>query len=53
MQLGAATGVAVYTAIATWAILEIAAALTPLRVDENEEEARLDVVLHHEAGYRF
>jgi Amt family ammonium transporter len=53
VQLGAAVGVAVYTALASWLILKAVAGMTPLRVDENEEEAGLDVVLHEEAGYRF
>jgi Amt family ammonium transporter len=53
VQLGAAVGVGVYTAIVTWLILKVVSAVTPLRVEESEEEAGLDVVLHDEAGYRY
>ena len=53
VQLVAAVGVAVYTAAATFGILKIVGAITPLRVDESEEDTGLDVVLHDEAGYRF
>jgi len=53
VQLAGALGVAVYTAIATFVILKLVGALTPLRVDEGEENTGLDVVLHDEAGYRF
>ena len=53
IQLGSGLGVALYTAIASWLILKVVDALTPLRVSDNEEEAGLDVVLHDEAGYRF
>jgi Amt family ammonium transporter len=53
VQLIGAVGVAVFTAVATWIILKIVGAITPLRVDESEEEQGLDVVLHEEAGYRY
>jgi Amt family ammonium transporter len=53
VQLRAGLGVAVYTAVATWIILKVVGAVTPLRVAEGEEDTGLDVVLHDEAGYRF
>ena len=53
IQLAAALGSALYTAIMTWGILKLVGAVTPRRVDENEEEEGLEVVLHDEAGYRF
>lgn len=53
VQLAAGLGTAAYAATATWVILKIIAAVTPLRVDENEENTGLDVVLHEESGYRF
>jgi Amt family ammonium transporter len=53
VQLGAALGTAVYTAVATWAILKLVATRVPLRVDPGEESTGLDLVLHDEAGYRL
>ena len=53
VQLSAALGVALFTAVATWAILKAVGAVTPLRATEAEEEEGLDVVLHDEAGYRY
>ncbi len=53
VQLGAALGVAGYTAVVTWVLLKGVSVLTPLRVSETEEDTGLDVVLHDEAGYRF
>ena len=53
VQLAGGLGAAVYTAIATFVILKIVGAMTPLRVDESEENTGLDVVLHDESGYRF
>ena len=52
-QLVAATGVAAYSAVATWAILKGVGSMTPLRVTESDEQVGLDVVLHDEAGYRY
>ncbi len=53
VQLGAALGVGGGTAVITWVLLKLVAAVTPLRVSESEEDTGLDVVLHDEAGYRF
>jgi Amt family ammonium transporter len=53
VQLGAALGVALYAAAASWAILKAVGAVVPLRVDEQEENTGLDLVLHDEAGYRL
>jgi ammonia channel protein AmtB len=50
VQFGAAAGVVIYTALATWVILKGAGAIVPLRVDEQEENTGLDLVLHDEAG---
>jgi len=53
VQLGAALGVAAYTAGITWGILKGVEAFVPLRVEEVEEDTGLDVVLHDESGYRY
>jgi Amt family ammonium transporter len=53
VQLGAALGVAAYTAVITWAILKGIDAFVPLRVEKVEEDTGLDVVLHDESGYRY
>jgi Amt family ammonium transporter len=53
VQLAGAAGAAVYTAVATFVVLKLVGAFTPLRVEEGEETTGLDVVLHDEAGYRF
>jgi Amt family ammonium transporter len=42
-----------YTAIMTWAILKGVGALVGLRVNPDEENTGLDIVLHDEAGYRY
>ena len=41
----------VFTAVVTWGILKLIAALMGLRVDEEEEVEGLDIVLHEERGY--
>ena len=53
LQLGAALGVAAYTAVMTWAILKGVEAFAPLRVEKVEEDTGLDIVLHDESGYRY
>jgi Amt family ammonium transporter len=53
VQLGAASGVALYSAAATWGILKGLAVFVPLRVDVAGESTGLDVTLHDEAGYRY
>jgi Amt family ammonium transporter len=51
VQLAAATFGVVYTAVFTWAILRVVAALVGLRVAEGDETRGLDVSLHGEEGY--
>ncbi len=53
VQLGAAVGVILYTAAATWAILKLVGVLVSLRVDDQEENQGLDLALHDESGYRL
>jgi ammonia channel protein AmtB len=53
VQLGAALGVAAYTAVTTWAILKAMDATLGLRVADQQESQGLDLALHDEAGYRL
>ena len=53
VQLGAALGVAAYTAVMTWAILKAVDATLGLRVAGQQESQGLDLALHDEAGYRL
>lgn len=53
VQFGAAAMTVVYTAIATYVLLKIVGAMTPLRVSDSEEREGLDLVLHDESGYRL
>jgi len=39
------------TALAAWVILRIAGAITPLRVNEEDELEGLDLTRHEERGY--
>jgi len=48
--LGVAATIA-WTAVATWAILLVIRALTPLRIDPRDEAAGIDVHQHGEEGY--
>ena len=41
----------VYTALASWVLLRIVDAVVSLRVDQEDETAGLDIVLHDERGY--
>ena len=41
----------VYTAVVSWLLLKIVDAMVSLRVDQEEETAGLDIVLHDERGY--
>ena len=54
-QLGVQlTGIAatfVYTAIMTWVLLRVVNVLVTVRVDQEDETAGLDIVLHDERGY--
>ncbi len=48
------TGIAatfVYTAIVSWVLLRVVNAIVTLRVDQEDETAGLDIVLHDERGY--
>ena len=48
------TGIAatfVYTAIVSWILLRVVDALVTVRVDQEDETAGLDIVLHDERGY--
>ncbi len=42
---------AAWTALATWVILKLVGAITPLRVDEEDEIEGLDLTQHEERGY--
>jgi Amt family ammonium transporter len=42
-----------YTALVSYVIFKIVGAITPLRVDEEEEDQGLDIVCHDERGYNF
>jgi Amt family ammonium transporter len=52
-QLFASVVTIVYTGVVTWAILKGVDALVGLRVNPDEENTGLDIVLHEEAGYRY
>ena len=42
----------VFTVVLTWVILKVVAAVTGgLRVDADQEQEGLDIVLHEERGY--
>ena len=48
------TGIAatfVYTAIVSWTLLRVVDAIVTVRVDQEDETAGLDIVLHDERGY--
>ena len=48
------TGIAatfVYTAIVSWVLLRVVNAIVAVRVDQEDETAGLDIVLHDERGY--
>ena len=53
MQLGAAIGAVVYTAVLSALILKTIDVTIGLRVDEQEESRGLDIALHEESGYRL
>lgn len=40
-----------YTAVVTWILLRVVNAMVSLRVDQEDETAGLDIVLHDERGY--
>jgi Amt family ammonium transporter len=41
----------IYTAVISWVLLRIVNALVSVRVDQEDETAGLDIVLHDERGY--
>jgi Amt family ammonium transporter len=41
----------VYTAIVSWVLLRAVNAIVSVRVDQEDETAGLDIVLHDERGY--
>ena len=41
----------VYTAVISWILLRVVNVFVPLRVDQEDETAGLDIVLHDERGY--
>jgi Amt family ammonium transporter len=41
----------VYTAIVSWVLLRVVNAIVTIRVDQEDETAGLDIVLHDERGY--
>ena len=48
------TGIAAtfaYTAIVSWVLLRVVDAIVTVRVDQEDETAGLDIVLHDERGY--
>jgi len=48
------TGIAAtfaYTSTASWALLRVVNAIVTVRVDQEDETAGLDIVLHDERGY--
>jgi Amt family ammonium transporter len=51
IQLVAVSGAAIYTALASFAILRAVAAFVPLRVDEEHEAHGVDLAQHGETGY--
>lgn len=53
LQLGAATAVALYTALLSWLILRGVALLVPLRIEDDHEGQGLDLTQHGETGYNL
>ena len=51
VQLTGITATFVYTAIVTWVLLRVVNAIVTVRVDQEDETAGLDIVLHDERGY--
>ena len=41
----------VYTAVISWILLRVVNVFVPLRLDQEDETAGLDIVLHDERGY--
>jgi Amt family ammonium transporter len=53
VQLGAVVATVAYTAVVSYVILRAVDAFMGLRVNADEEQQGLDVVLHDESGYRL
>jgi len=51
VQLTGIVATFVYTAVLSWVLLKVVNALVSLRVDQEDETAGLDIVLHDERGY--
>ena len=51
VQITGAMATFIYTAVVSWLLLKIVDAMVSLRVDQEEETAGLDIVLHDERGY--
>ncbi len=51
VQLTGIVATFVYTSVISWILLRVVNVFVPLRVDQEDETAGLDVVLHDERGY--
>jgi Amt family ammonium transporter len=51
VQATAAGATIVFTAAATWALLKLVNAITPLRMSQEGETEGLDITDHDERGY--
>ena len=51
VQLTGIVATFVYTAVTSWMLLRAVNVFVPLRVDQEDETAGLDIVLHDERGY--
>jgi Amt family ammonium transporter len=51
VQITGVIATLVYTAVVSWLLLKIVNVMVSLRVDQEEETAGLDIVLHDERGY--
>ena len=51
VQLSGIVATFVYTAVISWILLRVVNVFVPLRVDQEDETAGLDIVLHDERGY--
>ena len=51
IQLTGIAATIIYMAILSWILLKVVDAMMSLRVDQEDETAGLDIVLHDERGY--
>ena len=51
VQLTGIVATFVYTAVISWILMRVVNVFVPLRVDQEDETAGLDIVLHDERGY--